>query len=201
MATDKTLYGRYKNARNNAWQTLLDLNITSLPVDVISICKTLGINVVKNSVINELKSNESGVCLFENNEWYIIFDDTSSKERARFTIAHELGHILLGHPLQYGYHARKIDVSKPDVEVEADIYASRLLAPACVLWGLDLHTPEEIKAVCGISYTAAKIRAERMEILYKRSKFLTSPLERKIYSNFATYIRQNKSVQSIYISP
>lgn len=194
MTEDKTLYGRYKNARNSAWQTLLDLNITSLPVDVISICSTLGINVIKNSEINELKSNESGVCLFENDEWYIIFDDTSSKERARFTIAHELGHILLGHPMRYKYYSHSIDASKPDVEVEADIYASRLLAPACVLWGLDLHTPEEIKAVCGISYTAAKIRAKRMEILYKRSKFLTSALEQKLYNNFAQYIKTHKRV-------
>lgn len=76
MVEDKILYGRYKNARNSAWQTLLDSNVTSLPVDVISICKTLGINVIRNTAINELKANESGVCLYENNKWYIIFDDS-----------------------------------------------------------------------------------------------------------------------------
>lgn len=195
MTKDKKSYENYKNARNCAWQTLLDFNVTSLPVDVISICKAMSINVIKNSVINELKANECGICLFENNNWYIIFDDNVSKERARFTIAHELGHILLCHSIKYGYFTRTIDAKKPDVEVESDIFASRLLAPACVLWGLDLHTPEEIKSACEISYTASKIRAKRMEILYKRNQFLMSPLEKEIYNNFTNYIEQHKCLQ------
>ena len=192
MNIDKKIYGRYKNARNSAWQILIDLKITSLPVDVILICKSLGIGVIKNTLVHELNSNESGVCFFEDNHWYIIFDDSASKERARFTIAHELGHILLGHPLRCGYRTRTIYISKPTIEVEADLFASRLLAPACVLWGLNLHSPEEIKSVCGISYTAAKIRAERMDILYKRNRFLTSALEQKVYNNFYEYMQQTR---------
>ena len=185
-------YGRYKNARDSAWQVLIDYNINSLPINVVSIATSAGIKILKNSIVRKLTKGEIGISVWDSNKWYIIYDDTMSKERARFTIAHELGHIFLGHPLKDSYHARTINIDKPRVETDADIFASRLLAPACVLWGLNLHTPEEIKEACGISYQAAELRANRMRELYERNKFLISPLERQVYNNFADYIDQNK---------
>lgn len=68
------------------------------------------------------------------------------------------------------------------------MFASRLLAPACVLWALDARTPEEIASLCKISHQAAAFRAERMELLYRRGKFLASPLERKVYEQFSKFI-------------
>lgn len=186
------IYGRYKQARNSAWQTLIDFNINTLPVKVSSIAKQAGIKLIKNSVVNQLQANESGISVLDNDIWYIIYDDTAPNGRIRFTVAHELGHIFLGHPLKDGYHARTIDINKPAVETDADIFASRLLAPACVLWGLNLHTPEDISRVCKISLSAAKIRSERMDILYKRNKFLTSNLEKQVYKQFEKYIDENR---------
>lgn len=90
------------------------------------------------------------------------------------------------------HYARTFDTSRPTIEQEADVFAARLLAPACVLWGLDIHTAREISELCDISLTAAQVRAERMEILYSRNKFLTSPLEKKVYSNFQSYIQQKR---------
>ena len=72
------------------------------------------------------------------------------------------------------------------------MFAARLLAPACVLWGLDLHTAEEISEACNISLQAAGFRAERMKELYRRNRFLTSPLERKLYDQFRDFIEQNR---------
>lgn len=186
------MYGSYKNVRNSVWLILLDYNIKELPINVFLIAYIAGIKLLKNSSVGILKKNEIGKSVFYDNQWYIIYDDTMSPERTLFTIAHELGHILLGHPLEDGCYARTIDVTKSIIETEADIFASRLLAPSCVLWGLNLHTPEEIKEACNISYESAKIRAERMEVLYKRNKFLTNSLEQKVYDNFADYIQQYK---------
>lgn len=87
---------------------------------------------------------------------------------------------------------RKFNTSKPEIETEADMFASRLLAPACVLWGLDLHTVDEIAKVCNISKKAAQARADRMATLYKRNKFLTNPIEREVFNNFREFINQNK---------
>lgn len=67
-----------------------------------------------------------------------------------------------------------------------------LLVPACVVWGLNLHTVDEIQKEFHVSYAAAKARASRMEILYDRNKFLSNGLERQVYENFRKYISSRK---------
>lgn len=186
-------YGAYKNVRDSAWQVLLDYDVRSVPVNVVNIACSSGISIVKNSEVNELRSSEVGASILDGDKWYIVYDDTVSKERIRFTIAHELGHIFLGHTLKLGYHARTIDIDKPETERQADMFAIRLLVPACVVWGLNLHTPEEIQEAFHISHAAAKARASRMEVLYERDKFLLSSLERRVYENFKDYISANRN--------
>jgi len=186
-------YGIYKGLRDAAWQCLIDHKVDKLPVDVVGIARESGIRVIKNSAVGELQESESGLSFFDGKQWYIVYDDTNTIERCRFTVAHELGHIFLGHEMIKGYVARtSLAGIKPDIEREADMFASRILCPSCVLWSLDLHTPEEISRFCKVSYTAAKIRAERMAVLYERQKFLTSPLERKVLWNFKEYIKSVK---------
>ena len=55
-----------------------------------------------------------------------------------------------------------------------------------------IRTAREIASVCDISITAAKIREARMAVLYERNKFLTSPLEQKVYKNFETFVEKYK---------
>lgn len=188
------IYAKYKNARDSAWQCLIDYNITSLPVKVLGIAKTLGIKVIKDSTAHKLASKESGKSYLLNDQWQIVYNDAESKQRCRFTVAHELGHIVLGHKLNNsGVYTRTFELKKEE-ETEADIFASRLLAPACVLWALDVHTPEKIAQLCDISHEASEIRADRMEVLYKRNRFLLSPLERQVYRNFEKFINEQKNL-------
>ena len=188
-------YGVYQNVRNAAWQCLLDAGITELPVSVTKIAQHFDVTIVKNSVHGWLNPSQSGISYqSESGEWLIVYDDSDSTGRKRFTIAHELGHILLGHPLREGeQHTRVFNKDRPEVEREADMFAARILSPACVLWALDLHTPEEIAECCQISYTAAQVRADRMKILYTRKKFLTSPIERQVFEAFRPWIEEQKS--------
>lgn len=187
-------YGAYQNVRDAVWRCLIDAGITELPVSVTKIAQYFKVNIVKNSVLGWLEPSQSGISYqTESGEWVIVYDDSDSIGRKRFTIAHELGHILLGHQLREGeHHTRVFNKERPEVEREADMFAARLLAPACVLWALDLHTPEEIMEFCQISYTAARFRAERMEILYARQKFLTSPIEQKVFEAFRPWINERK---------
>lgn len=189
-------YGKYKNVRNAAWQVLIDYNINKLPVKVTNIVKQANIKLLNNSDCNFLKGNQLGVSIHLENEWYIIVDDTMKIERIRFTIAHELGHIFLGHESLLHRTPNSIFIEKPEEETEADMFAARLLAPSCVLWGLNLHAPEEIAKICNISYQAAVYRAKRMEILYKRNMFLTSDLEKQVYSNFSEFINNYKKEEN-----
>lgn len=187
-------YGKYRNARDASWMCIIDYNIRALPVKLTDIARRANIMVFKYSEVDQsrLSEGESGATFFEKDTIYIVYRDTEPKERCRFTIAHELGHIFLGHKLIGNNVLQKFDVSKPEIEQEADVFASRLLAPACVLWGLNLHTAEEIAAACNITISAARARAERMKVLYRRGKFLTSPLEKRVYKQFEDYIKSKR---------
>lgn len=181
-------YGAYRNVRDASWRVLVDYRVTSLPVPIISICNESGVQIIKNSDINELSSGEAAVSLLVDDKWYIIYDATVPVENRRFTIAHELGHIFLGHPLKKRNYAQTIDKMRPSLERDADMFAIRLLIPACVMWGLNIHTPEEISQVCGVPIQTARVRAKRMELLYGREKFLSSELEKKVYEQFKAFI-------------
>lgn len=186
------IYGVYKKARNASWQALIDNKVDSLPVDVVQIVGNNGITLLKNSQVHGLRLGEAGISVFDGKQWFIIYDDLLPLGRKRFTVAHELGHIVLGHPLVAGFHARTTSKKLPQTESEANIFASRFLAPACVLWGLNAHTAAEISRFCEISAEASEIRAKRMAELYERNMFLASPLERRVYSQFKVFIEQNR---------
>lgn len=189
-------YGKYKDARNASWNVLINHNITSLPVSVTTICNDENITLAKNNTVKLLNNNEFAKTMLINDKWYIIYDDNMSNERIRFSIAHELGHIFLGHQLTNGEYRRTFVIDKPSEETQADIFASRLLAPAVVLWALDIHSAEEIQKLCSISYSSSKIRAERMKLLYSRNKFLTSQLETRVYNQFKGFILKYKEHNS-----
>ncbi len=191
-------YGKYRNVRDAAWHVLIDFNMCNLPIKVSEIASKANIKIIKNSESNILNKKQAGLSVRVTNQWYIIFDDSLSDERARFTIAHELGHIFLGHKsLINGIN--DCHEEKPNEEKEADMFAIRLLAPACVLKGLDLHTSKEISNVCNISIQAAQYRANRMKILYDRNKFFLSPLERRVFKNFEKYITEYNKNKTILI--
>ncbi len=186
-------YGRYKNIRNASWQALIDFNISKLPVALSNVAAQANVKIVPNSICHILNNNQIGLSICSKGKWYIIYDNTNTKERCRFTIAHEFGHIFLGHSLTTSGMFRTVGTSnKPEEEQAADMFAIRFLAPACVLKGLDLHTAKEIADTCCISMQAAQYRANRMKILYDRNKFFLSPLEKQVYKNFENYINNNK---------
>lgn len=181
-------YRNYKKSRDLAWRVLLWERVTELPVNVIALCRRLGIQV---QYYTPTDKNDGYSTIFLGIP-RIFVSKGCSRERQRFTVAHELGHILLGHVGKYRLVNREPHPEDNPIEQEANVFASRLLAPACVLWALDVRTPEEIAALCRISHQAASFRAERMALLYQRNRFLTSPIERKVYEQFAEFIRRQK---------
>lgn len=182
-------YGVYKQARNASWNCLLDCNIRSLPVKPVPIVRSYAINCKYQSA--ELLKGRSGMIYHQNDRIIILINQEEIQGRQRFTIMHELGHFLLGHLGETPF-SRSEDDCRPAEEQAADKFAIDILAPACVLWGLQLHTPEEIADFCKISLDAARYRADRMKILYERNMFLTHPLERRVYAQFLQYIRETR---------
>lgn len=194
-------YRNYQNARDAAWRILLDCNIDRLPINLNTICRKLKVKVltygdnekvIKRAKLNNAVHSTDRMTFYAWGRPVILFDERKSPQRARFTIAHELGHIILGHvkPGKFTVANREPDPRDAPEEQAANQFAARLLAPACVLWGLGIHTSEEIMELCRISRPAAEFRADRLKELYQRNRFLTSPLEREVYSQFQPFIKE-----------
>jgi len=181
-------YNNYKKSRDLSWNVLIQENVCELPVNIISLCYQLDIKV-KYYIPN---NDSDGQSLFVKDCPIILVNKNCSNQRKRFTIAHELGHILLGHVGKFELVNREPSSADNPIEQEANIFASRLLAPACVLWGCGVTSSDQIVQLCDISKQAADFRMERMKILYQRNKFLISPLERQVYNQFRSFISDHQ---------
>lgn len=192
-------YGNYKNARDAAWKILIECGISSLPVRPSEICRHYnwvladyidGKRSIELLGLSELKEKTDGFCAVTENHIYIFYDSSLTVGRQRFTVAHEIGHLALGHvgPGMATVENREPTGMERGEETQANQFAVRLLAPACVLHEIGATEPEEIQKLCGISTQAAEIRAERMQELERRGRYYTSKLERRVVRQFESYI-------------
>ena len=179
-------YRLYKRSRDLAWRVLLRENVRELPVDVLELCRRMRIDV--REYVDELPDRGDGFSCIVKGKAFVFVRQGQSRQRCRFTIAHELGHILLGHVGRFELVNREPSSGDNPVEQAANVFAARLLAPACVLWGCRVSSAVELAKLCDISPTAAGYRWERMQLLLARDKFLTSSLERRVYRRFEKYI-------------
>lgn len=181
-------YKKYAYARDLAWKVLLEGNVCSLPVKVSALGRSMGIAV---KLYDGLDGSD-GESAIIGGQPLILISQGKPVQRQRFTAAHELGHILLGHVGEGRPAHRGIPAEDEEMEQEANVFASRLLAPACVLWGCGVQSAEDIMALCDISRQAAEVRWKRIQELQGRERFFTSLLEKKVYEQFKDYIAGHK---------
>ena len=205
-------YRRYQEARNAAWRALLRIPEKTLPIDPEALAALLGVDVLPFPDPRESPrlaglAGQINPCvsLRIGGKWRIFLREGALDERQRrFALAHELGHVLLGHEtrlLAPGVAAFSAPENRGDLipdpqdqdAADADVFALRLLAPACLLHEMGLHTPQRIGTVCGLPPLAAAARAERMALLNQRNAFFTHPLERKVRNSFLPYLRAGKA--------
>lgn len=192
---DYKYYGVFKRAQTAAMQLLIDLNVNVLPVDIPALLDKLhiatctykqGEGLIQSIGAENLCDNSRAFTVYRGDGSFIIFyDDDLSPAQLRTALAHELGHLVLGHKV-YGH---KNAVSKQ--EYEADRFAQRLLAPACVLHELGVISTIDIAALCDIPIEDAKKRAKRMRILEQRNQYYTTELERTLKKQFDGFIKRN----------
>jgi len=144
------------------------------------------------------------------NRYIIVYDDRKDNEqRIRWTIAHELGHIVLGHLVEFectalnrnGLTKEKYGV----LEVEAHWFASELLAPTPVLrmFNFEQLVSKNVSLICDISKDAGNKRYREL----KRKKdyneqwgYKTNNEERKIHRNFFEHMLSGEYLFSVYNS-
>lgn len=121
---------RYEEIKQLITELLSDYSISTLPIDVFLLAERMAIKIYKYSefVVDErikiISASQDGMsCYVANSMSYLIlYNDEMDFNRIRFTIAHEIGHIVLEH-----------EYSCEETESEADYFARNLLVPMGVL--------------------------------------------------------------------
>ena len=175
----------YKIVDDRAMQLRIDYNHLEKRLDVFSLAKQLNINLIKYSSLTssqrekiseiyEKQINEQidGLSIIKQNkngeyEFYTIYNDKAPATRIRFTIAHEIKHIVF--------------LEKDPTELEEDManhFARYILAPPCLLmcYVLAQKHPIDVAFDFDISYEAAGYAFESAQnrIMYGKDKLSSS---------------------------
>lgn len=167
----------FSKAQEKAYQTVINSKITTLPINLKVIIKQFdNLFLKKYSVfarengmtipeVCELLNSEEG-CLWRrgDNKYIIFYNDTvKSRERIRFTIAHEIGHFVLGH-LEFAEKTKigrytLTDFENDAFEKEANYFAKRLLAPLPLVYDFvsiwNRITADLIMDIFDVSFTVS----------------------------------------------
>lgn len=95
----------YENVAKTAVKLYVDLNITETPIEPLDIAKRKGFIVKPYSKLSDDKSSYvknrdiNGMSYYyaKIGKYVILYDDSCVSAFQRFTVMHEIGHILLGH--------------------------------------------------------------------------------------------------------
>lgn len=132
---------RKRHIRGLAERLLLANNIRSAPVDVERLARSLGADVQRQPADDNL----SGFIIRNRKQQVIGVNSNHHRNRQRFTIAHEIGHLLLhdqhddihvdGNGCGIPVRKRNEESSKgeDDYEKEANLFAAELLMPETFL--------------------------------------------------------------------
>lgn len=193
-----TLTIRYKLIHQIVNDIYINSNITQFPVDILSIIESFSTitvvsyttyaknhNLTKEELLDCFTSDDGFSVLSKSKDKYIIFFNDfidHSKQRMRWTIAHELGHILCKHHLFNNdkFSDEEIYSFK---ERESNHFASMILAHSVVLNELNLTSSKEIEFFCDLSSAAAKFRFDNHKRYYRYS----TSSDRYIVRNFKEY--------------
>lgn len=106
----------------------------------------------------------------------VLDDARSGKPRARFTLAHEIGHYFLGHKGISRRNSNKAlyTAASRIQEDEADIFASYFLVPTAL--AIVCKNAEEIAVKFQVSHQAAEIAFERIQRAQRKATGEKRPL-------------------------
>lgn len=154
----------YRFAREMARKILRQHKINAVPTDLQVICERLGLEFVELDDPNE---SDGAVLEMEGGLRVAMLNKAKPFVRARFTLAHELGHIFLNHDKREFYDpevAREWgedmpENTKPAKEREADAFASELLIPMEQLkrYQGELNDLEKLAGIFQVSRQAMSI--------------------------------------------
>ncbi|MBQ7037744.1 MAG: ImmA/IrrE family metallo-endopeptidase [Clostridia bacterium] len=177
------------NPKEIAQHVLLEHGISGLPFGVGDLSRALGITA-KLTKPFEIQEWGGGIAHLMNNEPYIFVDPSYCIEYQKFTAAHEIGHILLGHLGSWTDANGTQYANRKCNEAEANAFAEELTMPECVLMSCGITTVRQIKKLCRILPEDSKQVVERVRQRLKSGDPFT-PTEQQLVRQFADYIQQH----------
>lgn len=205
----------YKTLKNKAYDFLEKHTNGKLPIDLLHIINQLdNLHLMKYTIfaqkqnlkleeVCELLQSEDGALWYQttSNTYILLYNDTiDSKERIRFTIAHELGHYVLKHneitdkTILSRYSLSDQEYSK--FETEANFFAKHLLVPFPVLGNyvqffhkMDVNF---IQTVFEVSYTVASYVIKNLQSM---QSFGLVKEGHNVEEQFSTYITTTQSTR------
>ena len=165
---------KYRKIDQDAIQLRLDYRRYSKRLDVFGLAKQLGMLLIPYSALtpeqlkhikkksDKLNDGFSVIGRLKGEvRCYVLYNDCVSRDRQRFTIAHEIKHFIYGE-------------TDPDDEQEdmANHFARYLLAPCCLVMPYVGYSPMDVAADFEISFDAAKnaLNAATNRILLGKSR-------------------------------
>lgn len=99
----------------------------------------------------------------ELDKYLIVIDkhENGSPRRLKWTLAHEVGHIVCGHFKNDTYHS--LIMSNDCIEREANIFADELLMPTTIILAHGLDTPRKVSNFFDVSLEAATNKLKYMD--------------------------------------
>lgn len=173
-------YQRYEDIKEVVAYTLKRGNINSIPICCFQLAIALGIECIPYSSLTE---NKLSICLQFSEEGFtldntIYYNDYQIPTRIRFTIMHEIGHIMLG-------HLEDDDIA----ELEANFFAAYILVPPVIVHAHDRTgdiDQNRIRDLFNVSNPVAENSFNSYNNWLRRSQeiFGISAVDRKIYNLF-----------------
>lgn len=195
----------YGFATQRAREFIQEYNIDWLPVDIFEIASSMDIKIKtiedlsfetgldRQTLVDEIIYGEDGLAILnpdENRYTIVINEDIEPFGRIRWTIAHEIAHVVLEH-LHSGRTSilrwELSDEEYDEMEQEAHIFAGEVLAPKFILYRIGAHASAEIEDICELSKAASRSRETAInELINDKSKMHDSMLN--IIPTFAKYL-------------
>lgn len=136
MAMDE--FGAVLKAR----ELVKKVNPTTIPVPVEIYAQHVGAVIRPQT---DLGPDEPGWSFRSNGKHYICTNANDRPERQRFTVCHELAHLVLGLPSEHGVSAWWSYAKRPLAEILCDVFAAELLLP------YGLFKPEAEKSLISLA--------------------------------------------------
>ena len=200
---------RYSLVKRTVNDVFLRYNINFYPIDIDALFSNFKdtvrvipytthmnkYNLTEEEVISHFGSEEGCTIYKEKLNRYLIFYNDldnvfKSPQRIRWTLIHELGHILLGHLKEIEdikiFRNAISDIQYKTLEIEANRFSALLLAHPMILNTIGINNSIDIEKICNLSTEASKYRyTDYLKWCNYKTISLT---ERQIITNFENKI-------------